>query len=117
METVFLQGVSHLFKGTFLKLFACFLFSCYIFNMTIEQTVEIPADHRVFFEFLAPKEIPIGPARLELKVTPVLKRQAEPETETGNNTPLTDALSGILSSLGDISLEQIRDERLAKHLK
>jgi hypothetical protein len=87
--------------------------------MTIEQTVEIPVDHRVFFEFLAPKEIPAGPAKVELKVTPVLERQDKPVPETGKNsaTPITDSLSGILSSLGDISLEEIREARLAKYLK
>jgi hypothetical protein len=85
----------------------------------IEQTVEIPANHRVLFEFLAPNEIPVGPARVELKVTPVLDRPDKPVSETGKKsaTPLTDALSGILSSLGDISIEEIREERLAKHLK
>jgi hypothetical protein len=85
--------------------------------MTIEQTVEIPADHRVFFEFLAPKEIPVGPAHLELKVTPVLGKQDEPETGDNRATPISDSLLGIFSDLGDISLEEIRDERLAKYLK
>ena len=32
-------------------------------------------------------------------------------------TPRADELSGILSGLGDITLEQIREERLAKYLK
>jgi hypothetical protein len=32
-------------------------------------------------------------------------------------TPRADALLGAAASLGDITLEQIRDERLAKHLK
>jgi hypothetical protein len=87
--------------------------------MTIEQTVEIPVDRLVSFKFLAPKEIPAGPARLELKVIPILEGKDKPVPETGKKsaTPLTDALSGILSSLGDISLEEIREERLAKHLK
>jgi hypothetical protein len=87
--------------------------------MTITQTVDIPASHRVFFEFLAPKEIPAGPARVELKVTPVLERQGKPVPEIGKKsaTPLTDSLSGIFSELGDISLEDIREERLAKYLK
>ena len=94
--------------------------------MTIEQIVEIPADHRVFFEFLAPKEIPPGQALVELKVTPVPERQNKPVPDTSKNpaapeastTPLTDALSGILSHVGDISIEQIREERLAaKYLK
>jgi len=94
--------------------------------MTIEQIVEIPTDHRVFFEFLAPKELPPGTARVELKFTPVLNAQDKPAPDTRKNlassedsaTPLTDALSGILSHAGDISIEQIREERLAaKYLK
>jgi hypothetical protein len=117
--------------------------------MTITQTVEIPADHRVFFEFLAPREIPAGKTRVEMKLTPVVEKQAdqpspdrrspdrrsEPALRSADEgtsphphsdalkrilsqpTPHADALLGILSGLGDITLEQIRDERLAKHLK
>jgi hypothetical protein len=97
--------------------------------MTITQTIEVPADHRVFFEFLAPREIPAGKARVEVKVTPVIEKQDKPaEGRTkpypaalaellSQPTPHADALLGILSGLGDITLEQIRDERLAKHLK
>ena len=90
--------------------------------MTIEQIIEIPSDHRVFFEFFAPKEIPPGQqARIELKVTPMQGGQVKPVPDTSRNqasseasaTPLTDALSGILSHVGDISIEQIREERLA----
>ena len=105
--------------------------------MTITQTVDIPADHRVFFEFLAPREIPAGKTKVEVKLTPVVENQtdqrsAEPvlSADGGGSphsdalkrilsqpTPHADALLGILSGLGDITLEQIRDERLAKHLK
>ena len=46
--------------------------------MTIEQTVTIPADRRVFFEFLAPGEIPPGPAKIELTVTPATDQQGKP---------------------------------------
>ena len=86
--------------------------------MIIEQTVTIPADHWVSFEFLAPREIPEGLARVELKVTPVNEQQHVhvPENGNGKTTPMTDALSGILSHLGDINLEEIRAERLAKYL-
>ena len=103
--------------------------------MTITQTVDIPADHRVFFEFLAPREIPEGKAKVEVKVIPFVEKQDKPVPKSVDEgasshpnsdalfallaqpTPHTDALSGILSGLGDITLEQIRDERLAKHLK
>ncbi|MDR2717649.1 MAG: hypothetical protein LBB89_06250 [Treponema sp.] len=88
--------------------------------MTIEQTVEIPADHRIFFEFFAPKEIPAGLARVELKVTPVIEKQwrvAAKRESTDQATPRADRLLGVAAHLGDISLEEIRAERLAKYLK
>jgi tRNA A58 N-methylase Trm61 len=83
--------------------------------MTITQTVDIPADRRIMLE--VPREVP--PGRTILAFTPVSERQGKPVLETGKGsaTPLTDSLSGILSSLGDISLEEIREERLAKYLK
>ena len=91
--------------------------------MTIEQIVEIPTDHRVLFEFLAPKNIPPGPARVELKVTPVPARQDKPVPDTSKNlsssegsstTPITDSLVGILSQVDDISIKEIREERLMR---
>jgi len=90
--------------------------------MTIEQIVEIPSDHRVVFEFFAPKEIPPGAARVQLKFTPVLDGQGESVPETGKNpassrvsaTPISDSLVGILSRAGDINLQELREERLTK---
>ncbi|MDR2476207.1 MAG: carbohydrate porin [Treponema sp.] len=89
--------------------------------MVLEQTIDIPVDHRVFFEFLAPPELPAGPARLELKVTPVNGegRGVEANVEgqaVKSATPITDRLAGVAAHLGDITLEQIRDERLSKYL-
>ena len=43
-------------------LIALFLFLRYIFPMTIEQTVEVPANRRLFIE--VPEEIPAGPVIL-----------------------------------------------------
>ena len=55
-----------------------FVFFHVIFTfMTITQTVEIPADHKVFFEFLAPTEIPAGKAKVEMKLTPVVEKMTE----------------------------------------
>jgi hypothetical protein len=87
--------------------------------MTIEQTVEIPDDRRIFFEFLAPKEIPAGLALVELKLTPVTEKpeKAAAKKEGNAQTPRADRLLGIAANLGDISLEEIREERLAKYLK
>ena len=40
-------------------------FSCYAYPMTIEQTVEVPADRRLYFD--VPREIPVGAtARFEI---------------------------------------------------
>ena len=87
--------------------------------MTITKTIEVPADRRVYFEFLAPQEIPEGKAKIEMKLIPVIERQDKPAPKSADEeeTSPVDALFGILSGLGDITLEQIRDERLAKHLK
>ena len=98
--------------------------------MTIKQTIEIPADHRVFFDF--PKEIPAGKARIELRVIPFEKKDeksasVEPsklrltkkeldDIFESAQTPISDSLTGLLANLGEISADQIRDERLAKYL-
>jgi hypothetical protein len=37
--------------------------------------------------------------------------------DTPQATPLTDSLCGLLSHIGDISPEEIREERLSKYLK
>jgi hypothetical protein len=101
--------------------------------MTITQTVDIPADHRVFFEFLAPREIPEGKAKVEVKVIPFVEKQDKPVPKSVDEggtspvdalfallaqpTPRADALLGVAANLGDITLEQIREERLAKYLE
>jgi len=55
--------------------------SCYAYPMTITQTVEIPADHRVFFD--APHEIPVGAtARCEIHWFPHKKA---PPTKLANS--------------------------------
>ncbi|MDR2922742.1 MAG: hypothetical protein LBU85_05310 [Treponema sp.] len=62
------------------------------------------------------KEIPTGPAQLELKVTPVEEKSALKDL-INRPTPRADRLLGIATHLGDISLDEIREERLAKYLK
>ena len=45
--------------------------------MTLTQTVEIPADRRVRFDFVVPREIPIGAiARFELVWSPKIEKDA-----------------------------------------
>ena len=101
--------------------------------MTITQTVDIPADHRVFFEFLAPREIPEGKAKVEVKVIPFVEKLEKPAPKNADEgemshldalfgilsqpTPRADALLGVAANLGDITLEQIREERLAKYFE
>jgi len=95
--------------------------------MTVTQTVDIPADRRVFFEFLAPREIPAGKARVEVKVTPVVEKQtdqrsAEPALSAAEGTsphPNSDALFALFAPIrGTVDIDEIRTERiLAKHLK
>ena len=99
--------------------------------MTITQTVEIPADRRLIID--VPREVPEGMARVELNVIPFAKKEGNPLTAKplklrltkkeldkilqNAQTPISDSLTGILAHLGDITIEQIREERLAKYLK
>ena len=71
--------------------------------MTIEQTVEVPPNRRITLE--VPLQIPVGKAQVELKVTSIvdLENKSAPIDGKKSATPLTDALSGILSSIGDVS--------------
>ena len=108
--------------------------------MTITQTVDVPADHRVFFEFLAPREIPAGKARVEVKVTPVVEKQPDQRSEPdlsadegasphpnsdalseilSRPSPHTDALFALLAPIrGTVDVDEIRTERImAKHFK
>jgi len=95
--------------------------------MTITQTIDIPADRRI----TVPNEVPTGAtARVEYNVVPFAKKEEKPVStlspklrltkkeldEMLENCPITRELSGLLSGLGNITIEQIREERLAKHL-
>ena len=65
--------------------------------MTITQTVEIPVDRRVFFEFLAPQDIPAGKALVEVIVTPV---SANADSESSQTAELRGKLQKLQGSLG-----------------
>ena len=91
--------------------------------MTIEQTIEIPASRRIFLDL--PPDIPIGKAKVELTLTALSNT---PQAKNNGKIRLTEelkekllqgktlrSLTGILHS--DMSLEEIREERLAKYLK
>jgi len=86
--------------------------------MSVTQTVEIPANRRVHLDFEVPNEIPVGKAQVELKVISFVnkKQKSALKKADSNRTPHTDALLNILSNLGDINIDEIREKRLAKHL-
>ena len=80
--------------------------------MIIEQTVEVPVDHRLTID--VPSEIPSGPTILAFR--PVLVQKADNAKEK-HGTPVTDRLAGCLADVKDIDIDEIREERLAKYLK
>jgi hypothetical protein len=91
--------------------------------MTITQTVEITDDYRVTLEI--PRSVPKGKAHITIqfpvaenpKTDSEIPRFTENEfEELMKNSPITQSLSGILSGLGDVDLDEIRMERLKKHL-
>ena len=94
--------------------------------MTLTQTVDIPADRRVRFDFIVPREIPEGTAQVEFKVIPAVKKETKPSNngkirftrqeleEMAKNSPTLHKLAGILHT--DMTVEEIRMARLAKHL-
>jgi hypothetical protein len=91
--------------------------------MTITQTVDITDDYRVTLEI--PRNAPKGKANVIIQFPAEEKTKADNEIprftkkefeELMKNCPHTQALSGILSSLRDIDLDEWRMKRLAKHL-
>jgi len=86
--------------------------------MIITQTMDIPIDHRLIIN--VPREVPAGRAQVEVKVIPFVKKDEEPETPLktlkGTATPLADSLLGVVADLGSITLDEIKEEKLAKHL-
>ena len=84
--------------------------------MTIEQTIEVPANHRVYID--VPWEIPAGRTMLTFTPAPTVPATAKPGDQPGKRaTPITDSLLGIAAGVGDISLDELRTERLSKYLK
>jgi hypothetical protein len=89
--------------------------------VTIEQTVEISADHRIFLDL--PLELPTGKAKAELTLTPLV--DTLPTGGKGKirlTKPMIDELlqgddlrflTGLLHT--EMSDDDIRAERLKKH--
>ena len=110
--------------------------------MTITQTVDIPADRRVRFDFIVPRDIPEGqtnvviqfpfPAKVQPSETTATEEKPKmhiPKNSNGKfrisrqeldelrkNSPISQSLSGILSGLGDVDLDEVRMARLARQL-
>jgi len=88
--------------------------------MTIIQTVDITNNRWLHLDFEIPREIPAGKAQIELKVIPFIKKEEEQEsplkTLAGVATPIADSLLGAAANLGNITIDEIREEKLAKHL-
>jgi hypothetical protein len=93
--------------------------------MTITQTIDITDDYEVMLKI--PRSIPKG------KTNVIIQFPTEEKPKADNNGmprftkkeldeilqrphPITDSLSGILSGLGDVDLDEMRMERLSKHL-
>jgi hypothetical protein len=90
--------------------------------MTIEQTVEIPVNRRLIID--VPREVPVGKAVLAF--TPVPETATSVPVSKGEKIRLTQpmidellrsetlrSLTGLLQT--DISVDEIRSERLKKH--
>jgi hypothetical protein len=91
--------------------------------MTLQQTIEIPADRRVYFDFLAPQEIPTGAAKIEFTITPFRAprpdnaRMAEQEEWVNPLLGLCEGSSFTVEKFlemkrEEIALEEANDERL-----
>jgi len=85
--------------------------------MTITQTIDIPADRRI----TVPREVPTGrtiinftPASAAKQRSAVAITSEKSEEAAIRNTPRADRLLGAAVGLGDISIDEIRDERLSK---
>ena len=90
--------------------------------MTAEQTIEIPANRRIFLDL--PLDFPVGKAKVAFTVTPETLSQPRDEGKFRLTNEMKEkllqgktlrSLTGILHT--EMSIEEIREERLAKHLK
>ena len=101
--------------------------------MTITQTVEIPVNRRLQLDLEIPREVPTGRMNviIQIPVKTTTNDQAAESSQVANKkigmtkkeldeflknayTPISDSLLGILKT--DMTLDEIRMARLAKHL-
>ena len=101
--------------------------------MTIEQTVDITADRRLHLDFEVPREVSADKARVIIQFPVIKDTQLENTVHKDSNgkvrftketidemlqdCPITRSLTGILSGMGDVDLDEMRMERLSRHLK
>jgi hypothetical protein len=91
--------------------------------MTITQTIDITDDYEVMLKI--PRSIPKGKTNVIIQFPTEEKPKADngiPRItrkqirEMRKDCPITQSLSGILSGMGDVDLDEWRMKRLAKHL-
>jgi hypothetical protein len=68
--------------------------------MTIEQTVEIPADHRLILEL--PQEIPAGKAEITLSISPKARPVKAPR-QTAFDPRLKGAVDPAMYGKGEVT--------------
>jgi hypothetical protein len=88
------------------KLFATSAVLYYIYPMTVTQTVDIPADHRLIID--VPREVPAG--RAVLSFTPAVPARA---VAGQSKSDIVESLFGIIPD-GGASLTELREERLSR---
>jgi hypothetical protein len=76
--------------------------------MTITQTVDIPADRRIFLDL--PQDLPLGRASVELKVVPFVKPKPRLKCLEGADTSLVDSLVGVISNPENKTYDELRME-------
>jgi len=73
------------------------------------------AEHRKLVLEFGPS--PIQRKSFKVQILTTADTRSEETAARDSPTPISDSLVGILSGIGDIDLDEIRMERLAKHLK
>ena len=96
-------------------LIALFIYSCYIFSMSVTQTVDVPPSRRLTIE--VPHEVPVGPVILTLTPAPA-KTIALPETLPGGcSNTVEEALQAAAEKAADPNRKPISRHfgTLSKH--
>jgi hypothetical protein len=73
--------------------------------MTLQQTVEIPADRHLHFDWALPSTFPEEATQAHIIVTPIIAKTA---------TPISDSLVGILQGMNVENRDDIKRMRLGE---